>query len=191
MKIRPAQVKDVTQIAQIINHWAEYGVMLHRSLNNLYENIKNFNVAIEDDRVVGVCGLKIVWSNLSEVYALAVAKSHQGKGIGRKLVRACIDDAHTLGVKKLMTLTYEQKFFDRLGFKLIDRQNLPLKVWSECLTCSKNNACDEIAMMLTLDIPEVHSNVPNQPPSGTYEVPVTISITAPSKGPKQKMDDQK
>ena len=79
---------------------------------------------------------------------------HRGKGIGSKLVGWCIDEAKRLGIRKLMSLTYEQRFFERLGFKVVSKESLPLKVWSDCVKCPKNDACDEIAMVLELaDVP--------------------------------------
>src|SRR5690606_23948784 len=90
-----------------------------------------------------------------EVYALAVAPQWRGKGIGRRLVLSCVDEAEELGLQRLMTLTYEQRFFERCGFHVVDRQNLPLKVWSECIRCPKNQACDEIAMIRELGVPQI------------------------------------
>jgi amino-acid N-acetyltransferase len=173
--IRRAAIADVPQFARIINDCAEYGLMLHRSLTYLYEHIRDFHVAEEDEQVVGVCGLNIVWANLAEVYALAVAPAYRGKGIGAQLVRAVIAEGQQLGIRKLMSLTYERAFFERLGFDVVDRQSLPLKVWSECARCPKNQACDEIAMIRVLDVPEIV--VPSlEPADSRYEVPVTLGV---------------
>ena len=178
--IRHAGIQDVRSIGRIINDAAEYGLMLHRSWQELYENVRDFQVAIENDQVVGVCGLKIVWANLAEVYALAVAPQWRGKGIGRRLVLSCVDEAEELGIQRLMTLTYEQRFFERCGFHVVDRQNLPLKVWSECIRCPKNQACDEIAMIRELEVPEIEG-FKDEPPSTHYEVPVTLRVSAGEK----------
>jgi amino-acid N-acetyltransferase len=178
--IRHAGIQDVRAIGRIINDAAEYGLMLHRSWQELYENVRDFQVAIENDQVVGVCGLKIVWANLAEVYALAVAPQWRGKGIGRRLVLSCVDEAEELGIQRLMTLTYEQRFFERCGFHVVDRQNLPLKVWSECIRCPKNQACDEIAMIRELEVPEIEG-FKDEPPNVHYEVPVTLRVSAGEK----------
>ena len=171
--IRRALTADVPALGQIINDCAEYGLMLHRSFSYLYEHVRDFVVQVDDGQVVGVCGLKIIWANMAEVYALAVAPSQRGRGVGKALVEACIDDARRLGIRKLMSLTYERAFFEKLGFVVIDRQNLPLKVWSECLRCAKNTACDEIAMIRVLEeVPEVVAPTPQLPPTGEYAVPV-------------------
>lgn len=172
--IRHARISDVPAFGKIINDCAEYGLMLHRSMQDLYENVRDFHVAVEGGKVVGVCGLKVVWANLAEVYALAVAPEHRGKGIGRRLVLTCVDEAEELGIHRLMTLTYEQNFFQRCGFTVVDRQSLPLKVWSECARCPKNQACDEIAMTRLLEVPDL-APLP-EAPAPTYEVPVPLVI---------------
>ncbi len=163
-------------MGQIINDCAEFGLMLPRSLSSLYENVREFHVAEETGgggRVVGVGGLSVVWANLAEVCALAVESNQRGKGVGRKLTEACIEEARVLGVRTIMTLTYEQAFFEKLGFAVIDRQKLPLKVWSECIRCPKNQACDEIAMTLVLeDVPELGVPKPVAPPPDQYIVPI-------------------
>lgn len=178
--IRRAQIADVPAATKIINDAAEYGLMLPRSLASMYENIRDFHVAVDPDTgaVVGVCGLQIVWANLAEVYALAVEPSARGRGIGRRLVEACIEEAGALGIKRLMTLTYQRPFFDRLGFEVVDRQQLPLKVWSECVRCPKNQACDEIAMIRVLaEVTEIKGSEPQAPPADEYVVPVTLRTT--------------
>lgn len=173
--IRRAEIKDIPVVGQIINDCAEYGLMLHRSLAYLYEHVRDFHVAVEDGKVVGVCGLSIVWANMAEVYALAVDPRHRGKGLGRQLVLHCIDEGQELGIRTLMTLTYEKEFFVRCGFSIVDRASLPLKVWSECARCPKNQACDEIAMTRVLDVPEISIPRP-ETPAGAYEVPVVLKV---------------
>jgi amino-acid N-acetyltransferase len=177
--IRHAGVQDIPAVAKIINDAAEYGLMLHRSLSHLYEHVRDFHVVEEKGRVVGVCGLSIVWGNLAEVYALAVAPDCRKRGLGRQLVLSCVDEAEELGIRRLMTLTYEKDFFARAGFKVVDRQELPLKVWSECVRCAKNQACDEVAMIRELeDVPDAAATQPSAPAAGTYEVPVTLAMSA-------------
>ena len=186
--IRRAQIADVPAMAQIINDCAEYGIMLPRSLASLYENVRDFHVAVEADsqgagadrqQVVGVCGLSVIWANLAEVYALAVAPQCRGQGLGKRLVLACVDEAETLGIKRLMTLTYEKVFFEKMGFAVIDRQQLPLKVWSECVRCPKNQACDEIAMIRELaDVPELKVPRPVPPPPDQYVLPTVTRLRA-------------
>lgn len=187
--IRRADVRDMAAAGKIVNDCAERGQMLHRSMSFLYEHVRDFFVAEESGNVVGVCGLTVVWADLAEVYALAVEESQRGKGLGRKLVERCVDEARVLQVRRIMSLTYEKAFFERCGFGVIDRQQLPLKVWSECLRCAKNQACDEIAMMYVIDdLPQVAEPTESALPADAYVVPVTVTI-GKSRGPRQKMDE--
>ena len=180
MQIRRATVADVPAMGQIINDCAEFGLMLPRSMSSLYENVREFHVAEDsggDGRVVGVCGLSVVWANLAEVCALAVAPDQRGLGLGRKLVEACINEARVLGIRTIMSLTYERAFFEKLGFSVVDRQKLPLKVWSECVRCPKNQACDEIAMTRVLeDVPDLAVPKPTAPPEDQYIVPTIQAV---------------
>ena len=149
--IRPARVGDVPAICSLINDYAERGVMLHRSLESVYEAMRDFLVA-EDSagQIVGCGAVDIFWADLAEVKSLAVRLDSHRQGVGRELMAAAIENARSLGVKRLFALTYEKEFFKRWGFELIDRQMLPEKVWRECVACPKADACDEIAMMLRL-----------------------------------------
>lgn len=178
--IRRAHVADVPALGRIINDCAEYGLMLHRSLEFLYEHTRDFVVAVEtidgEQKVVGVCGLAIIWGNLAEVYSLAVAPSMRGRGLGRQLVEAVVAEGRNLGLARLMTLTYERVFFEKLGFVVLDRQALPMKVWSECARCPKNHACDEIAMVRDLDVPKVDMPRPEPVTPASVEVPVLLSV---------------
>lgn len=184
--IRRASIRDVPDLAEIINGCAEYGLMLHRSHGYLYEHVRDFHVAVDAERVVGVCGLGIVWANLAELYALAVAPTARGQGLGRQLVEACMTEARTLKMPRVFCLTYEQHFFERLGFAVVDRQKLPLKVWSECVRCLKNQSCDEIAMAQTLDdVPAMDAPQPASPPDDQYVVPVPLTVA--QNRPPQRM----
>lgn len=173
--IRKATVSDVPAMAQLINDNAELGLMLPKSMASLYETLRAFHVAIEGDRLVGVGGLTVVWANWAELASLAVANDQRGKGLGRKLVNVCLEEAKALGIPRVMTLTYEQAFFEKLGFTVLDRQQLPLKVWSECVRCPKNQACDEIAMVRVLDDVPDPPEMPSPPKATSYEVPVLLT----------------
>ena len=148
MVIRHARVSDAAEVCKVINHYAERGRMLHRSLENVYESLREFLVAEDDDgRVVGCAAVVIFWADLAEIKSLAVAPDRCGAGLGVRLLQAAVDDAKEVGVKKLFALTYEKNFFANHGFEIISRDTLPEKVWRECIACPKAEACDEIAMM--------------------------------------------
>lgn len=132
---------------QIINAYAKEERMLPRSLSELYENIRDFYVYEQDGEVIGCCALHVVWEDLAEVLALAVKPEYLRKGIGTKLVSTCLEDARKLEIKDVFTLTYVPNFFESLGFKIVDKMNLPRKIWSGCLKCPKFPDCDEVALL--------------------------------------------
>jgi amino-acid N-acetyltransferase len=148
MEIRPARMSDAVAIGEIINYHAERGRMLHRSLEAIYDTLRNFLVADADDEVLGCVAVEIAWADLAELKSLAVAPHAMGRGVGAALVQAAIADAHKLGVRRLFALTYVDAFFARHGFEQIDRRRLPSKVWTDCVYCPRRHACDEIAMLL-------------------------------------------
>lgn len=152
--IRPATIYDVPRIQAIINSHAELGKMLFKSLAQLYEDLRDFAVQEQDGRVVGCVATTIIWADLAEVRSLAVDDAYRGRGIGRRLVEWTIEECRRLHIRKLMSLTYEQAFFEKLGFQVVEKDTLPLKVWSDCVRCPKRDGCDEIAMIHVLsDVP--------------------------------------
>jgi len=151
MDIRKATIKDVPAIQALINSFADKGELLPRSLNMLYEDLRDFVLLHEGERMIGTCALHINWEDLAEIKALTIDESFQGKGLGRKVVEACIDEARSLGVSRVFALTYKPEFFKRLGFRDIDKSELPHKVWNECIHCVKFPNCGEMAVILDLD----------------------------------------
>lgn len=145
--IRKAEIEDIKQIQNLINYFAKQDLMLPRSLNELYENLRDFWVCKEGKNIVGCCALHVSWQDLVEIKSLAVKKHNQGRGIGNRLVSACINEARTLGAKKLFVLTYKPEYFRKFGFKRIKYSSLPHKIWAECINCPKFPNCQEIAMV--------------------------------------------
>ncbi len=121
--------------------------MLPRSLNELYENIRDFFVYIEGKNIYGCCALHVDWEDLGEIKSLAVARSKRGKGIGGKLLAHCLKDAKGLKIKRVFALTYVPEFFEIFAFKTVSKKELPHKIWSECIKCMYFPNCKEIAMM--------------------------------------------
>ena len=178
--IRPATIHDVPRIQQVINSHAELGKMLFKSLAQLYENLRDFAVyeTNADDSctaagtVVGCVGVSIIWADLTEVRSLAVDDACRGRGIGRQLVGWAVDETRRLGIRRLMSLTYEQRFFEKLGFDVVSKDTLPLKVWSDCVRCPKRDGCDEIAMIRVLhDVPVIQAEQATPTPRGV-SIPV-------------------
>jgi amino-acid N-acetyltransferase len=149
--IRKARLRDVPAVHRLVNTFAERGQMLALSLSEIYDNVRDFSVAAPEgdaDTVVGCCVLHVVWEDLAEVRSLAVAESVQGRGVGRQLVGACLDEARALGVPRVFALTYVPAFFGALGFRPVDKAELPHKVWADCIKCPKFPHCDEVAVAL-------------------------------------------
>ena len=139
---------DIETIFKLINDYAAEGVMLPKSRSTLYETIREMIVAVENDSVVGVGALHVTWNELAEVRSMAVDRDHTRRGIGGAIVRRLLDEGKAFGVKKFFTLTYKPGFFQTLGFRTITKDELPHKIWRECIDCPKFPNCDEIAMLL-------------------------------------------
>ena len=148
--IRHARIPDARDIHQLLLIYAKDGQLLGRSLSDIYETIRDFYVYAEDDKILAVGALEICWEDLAEVRSLAVAPGQQGKGIGRKIVEACLDEARELGLKRVFALTYQPDFFKRLGFADIEKSELPQKIWGDCVKCVKFPDCDEFALVIEL-----------------------------------------
>ena len=148
--IRKAKIADVKPIQLIVNEYADQGQMLPRSLNELYENLRDFSVFEDNGGIAGVCALHISWDGLAEVRSLAVRKDRIGKGIGTSLVVHCLREAKDLGAERVFVLTYQEGFFHKLGFSPVDKKELPHKIWTDCLNCVKFPNCDETALIIPL-----------------------------------------
>ena len=148
--IRKAILQDARQIHQLLMVYVKDGLVLSRSLMDIFESIRDFYVFVEDDRVVGVAALNICWEDLAEVRSLVVHEDVAGRGIGSHLVEACLSEAHQLGIGRVFALTYQQNFFEKLGFEVIEKSELPQKIWSDCIKCVKFPDCDEIALSISL-----------------------------------------
>lgn len=148
--IRKALISDVEKIQKIINHFAAKDLMLPRSLSEIYENLRDFFVYLEEGEIAGCVALHIFWKDLSEVKSLAVLEPHQKKGIGGKLLMGCIEEAKTLGAGRLLVLTYRPEFFQHRGFSPVDKGELPHKIWTECVKCHKFPDCGEVPLILVV-----------------------------------------
>ncbi len=148
--IRKATLPDAREIHRLLLVYAKDGLVLPRSLMEIYESIRDFFVFTLDDKVAGVAGLNICWEDLAEVRSLVVHQDYAGQGIGRHLVEACLSEARQLGIARVFALTYQQVFFEKLGFELIEKAALPQKIWGDCMKCAKFPECDEIALSISL-----------------------------------------
>ena len=146
--VRRATLADVEEMHALINHFAGEGLMLPKSRNKLYQNIRDFFVAEKGATFAGCCALHIIWSDLGEIRSLAVKEEYQSNGVGRRLAEAALLDAQALRLPRVFALTYQKAFFERLGFVEVEKATMPQKVWGECMDCPKFPNCDETAMIL-------------------------------------------
>jgi N-acetylglutamate synthase and related acetyltransferases len=147
IKVEKAKVTDVTQMHQLVNYFADKGDMLPRALSELYENIRDYFVVRDENQVIGCTALHVNWLDLAEIKSLAVDEPRQNQGIGSSLVQACLGAAKELGIATVFCLTRRPDFFEKHGFHLIDKMELPHKVWAECYRCPKFPDCDEVALI--------------------------------------------
>lgn len=150
INIRKAKVSDVDAIYEMILMYAKKGILLPRTRESLYENIQVISVATLDDRVIGTASLHILGKDLAEIRSLVVADEANGKGIGKLLVQKIVEETRLLGIPRLISLTYQIKFFEKCGFQVIAKTEMPQKVWKDCINCHKFPDCDEIAMAIDL-----------------------------------------
>jgi len=147
--IRKALLKDVKTIHGLIAEQAQQGHILARAMSELYSQVRDFTVDVEEStsEVVGCGAVQIVWEDLAEIKSLAVKTSHEGRGIGTRLIESLLTEAHDMGVKRVFVLTYRLGLFERLGFDRMDKGDLPHKIWADCIRCTKFPECDEIALV--------------------------------------------
>ena len=147
-----ARISDVPQMHQLINHFADKGEMLARSLSEIYENIRDYLVVRQSERMVACAALHVSWSDLAEIKSMAVVEDSQQQGIGTQLVEACLNEARELGIATVFCLTYKPSFFEKFGFSQVDKMELPRKVWTECYRCPKFPDCDEVALIYRMEV---------------------------------------
>jgi amino-acid N-acetyltransferase len=145
---------DIQKIYNLLKYFADKDLLLGRSLSSLYDQLRDFSVYVDNkakdpdqEKLVGVCALHICWDNLAEIRSLAVDDEYHGKGVGRELINKALVEADSYGITRVFTLTYQPDFFRKLGFQDIDKSELPHKVWSDCINCSKFPDCNEEALI--------------------------------------------
>jgi amino-acid N-acetyltransferase len=152
VKVEKAKIGDVQQMHELINRFANKGEMLPRALSELYENLRDFFVIRENDKVVACVSLHISWVDLAEIRSMAVHEERQSRGLGSILIKACMEEAKVLGIPMVFCLTYRPTVFEKHDFKQIDKLDLPRKVWTECFRCPKFPDCDEVALIHKFDL---------------------------------------
>lgn len=154
-KIQKAKVEDVPQIYKLVNKFAKKNLMLPRVLNEIYEKILEFFIIKQNKKVIGCAAIHITWTGkdqdvLAEIRSLAIEENYQKKGLGTALVNKIEEEAKKLGVKQIFALTFVPEFFKKLGYKVIPRETLPHKVWTECINCPFFIECKEVPVIKKL-----------------------------------------
>ena len=150
---RKARLSDVNDLFRMINFYAEKQRMLPKTQLQLYENLRDYSVAVDPsppNKALACGALHIYWENLAEIRALAVAPAATRRGVGTSLVGKLLEEAREIGIEQVFVFTYEPRFFSRFGFVQVEHRTMPLKVYNECFHCPKFNKCDELAMVLHL-----------------------------------------
>jgi len=148
--VHRATLSDVEAMHELVNTFAQKGLMLPRSRNQFYQDIRDFFVAEKGGEFAGCGALHVTWVDLGEIRSLAVEERFQGNGVGARIVEALLADARSLNLPRVFALTYQQGFFAHFGFCELDKDQLPHKVWGECINCPKFPNCDETAVVLDL-----------------------------------------
>jgi amino-acid N-acetyltransferase len=147
IKVDRARVGDANSMHQMISHFADKGEVLPRALSEIYDDIRDYFVVRKRGRVIACAALQITWVDLAEIRSLAVDEKAQNQRIGSALVQACLEEAKELGIPRVFCLVRKPAFFEKHGFQLIDKAELPHKVWAECYRCPKFPDCDEVALI--------------------------------------------
>ena len=150
LRIRNARVDDVETIIRLVNYYANKGLLLPKSPFKVYSKLQNFFVAEDKGNIVGCVSLIVLWKDLAEICSLAVDQRLTGKGVGKELVLKCIEKAKEMKVPQVIVLTYQDEFFEKLGFHLVDKDTFPRKLMWECLECPRLEKCDELAYLIDL-----------------------------------------
>lgn len=148
---RSATVDDIEPLYLMIDEYAQKGIMLPRSRKALQRQIGLFVVAEVDSKVVGCGSLCRLGNDLVEIRSLGLRDEYKGKGIGSLIVKELTEEARRQKIPKIMALTYAVNFFLANGFEIVQKEIFPEKVWTDCVNCSKQHACDEIAVLKMLN----------------------------------------
>jgi amino-acid N-acetyltransferase len=147
IKVDRARVGDANSMHRLISYFADKGEMLPRALSEIYDGIRDYFVVRKGDQVIACAALHVTWADLAEIRSLAVDKKEQNQSIGSLLTQACLEEAKELGIPRVFCLVRKPAFFEKHGFQLIDKKELPQKVWAECYRCPKFPDCDEVALI--------------------------------------------
>jgi amino-acid N-acetyltransferase len=146
-----AKLIDIKTMQELASPEVESGIILIRSNDEIATNIRSYILAKENSELVGFCALHIHSQSIAEIRSLVVKKNKRGNNIGKKLVVQALEEAKILGLQKVLSLTYEQIFFEKLGFLEIPKESLPEhKIWADCIKCKHRTTCNKIFLIKNL-----------------------------------------
>jgi amino-acid N-acetyltransferase len=153
MKIeyKKAKLSDIQSMQELVEPEVESGIILMRTSDEIATNIRSYTLAYKENELIGFCALHIHAASLAEIRSLIVKESFRGQKIGENLVNRCIEEGRLLGLQKILTLTYRQSFFERIGFIEIPKESLPEhKIWADCIKCKHFPVCNEVSLIINL-----------------------------------------
>ncbi len=150
--VRRAKLVDVPNMMPLLDEYTKQAEILPRNEADVYRSVREWVIAEINDEIVGMGSLLIMWHDLAEIRSLVVSPSHQGYGVGRKIVTTLLDEARDLGIARVFALTRKPGFFLKLNFQLTRIGVLPRKVQKDCVFCPKFHACDEVAVVMPLNV---------------------------------------
>ncbi len=148
--IRKATVTDAKTIQKLVNSHADAGAMLSLSLHEIFDSLRDFSVYETGGDILAVCALHVCWDDLAEVRSLVVMEEHRRHDIGSQLIQYAETEARKLGIKRMFALTYTPEFFQKNGYTPIDKNELPHKIWADCVKCVHFPDCQETALAKNL-----------------------------------------
>ncbi len=146
-----ATLADIPRMQELVHPEVESGIILDRSDDEIATNIRSYTLVLYDSELIGFTALHIHTSYLAEIRSLIVKDGFRGQKIGEKLIYKILDEAKSLGVQRVLSLTYKQSFFERLGFVEIPKESLPEhKIWADCIKCKHFPVCNEVSLIKNL-----------------------------------------
>lgn len=150
LAVRRADPADAQEIHELLEQYVAVGMLIPRTLKQVYRSIRDFVVVVDRGRIIGCGALRIYSAELAEVGALAVLEEYRGTGLGRRVVETLVHDARMLGLRRAFALTMEERFFHRCGFHTVVISEFPEKIAADCATCARRANCQEIAVAIDL-----------------------------------------
>jgi amino-acid N-acetyltransferase len=148
IRLRNASPEDINDIYKIIKYYSGRGLILKRSRKDIADALDRFWVAETNNKPAGIISFYDYGATLKEIRSLAVSKNAIRSGIGSTLLKMLIDIlVRQYPNATIFVLTYSPDFFAKYGFKAVNKESLPEKIWKDCLFCKDRLTCRETALV--------------------------------------------